>query len=312
MDLPQQLFVLACLFGALALSAQLTVTYVTQLVSKLGVRTFAFGIILGLITTLPELSLGINAQIEGTGALAVGNLLGGIIIIFSLILGFNVLINRRVKTEGGGPTLYATAAVIALPIILGVDGLFSVSDAVLMIGSYVFLVYYLYTQSNTHRVPTSPALMQGQDASTAILLALLGILSVLFFSHWIVELSSNMFSAFAISPFVLGITVFALGTNLPEISIALASWKKKATELSLGHLVGSAFTNVLIIGLLALLKPIPIQTDTSFWITVLFLTLITFFFVRFYQSNKNLDYKEGIFLILLYVAFVGVQAFSGF
>lgn len=309
MDLPQQLLLLAFLFVALSIAAQITVTYATRLVTRLGIRTFAFGILLGLITTLPELTLGINAQIKDEGGLAVGNLLGGIIVIFSLILGFNILINRKVKTDGDSPAIWATVSVVGLPIVLGIDGLFDGLDALIMISSYVLLVYYLYTKSRNDTTAQQGALLK-RDTSVALFLSLLGILGVMIFAHWIVEISETLFSSFSISPFMLGITVFAFGTNLPEISIALASWRKSSKELSLGHLVGSAFTNVLIIGLLALLKPIPIETDIAFWISALFLMLIALSFAHFYKSNKNLDHREGVVLILLYVAFVGAHALA--
>jgi len=132
------------LFIALGWSADFAVKNIKYLGAVLKIRLFAFGILLGLITSLPELSLGINATIDRATALSVGNLLGGIIVMLGLILGASLLLNRKITTDGRLASLIPTVLVIFSPILLGIDGKYSLSDGIAMIGLYVGLIFYLY------------------------------------------------------------------------------------------------------------------------------------------------------------------------
>jgi len=104
------------LFIALGWSANFAVKNIKYLGAVLKIRLFVFGILLGLITSLPELSLGINATIDNATTLAVGNLLGGIIVMLGLILGASLLLNRKIVTDGRLASLIPTVLVIFSPV----------------------------------------------------------------------------------------------------------------------------------------------------------------------------------------------------
>lgn len=91
---------LLLLFIILGIAADVVVRNIKYIATVLKVRLFAFGIVLGLATSLPELSVGINAMMNEASSLSVGNLLGGIIVIFGLILGTSLIFNRSVETDG--------------------------------------------------------------------------------------------------------------------------------------------------------------------------------------------------------------------
>jgi len=96
---------------------------------------------------------------------------------------------------------------------------------------------------------------------------------------------------------------------LPEISIAITSWRKKSSELSLSHLLSSSFTNVLVFGVLALLRPIIFDTNSAFWIVAVFLGVILVLFSYFYYSGKKMDRREGIILLAVYIMFILVNVY---
>ena len=132
------------LFIVLGWSANLAVRSIKYLGAVLKIRLFVFGILLGLITSLPELSLGINATIDGATALSVGNLLGGIIVMFGLILGASLLLNRKIVTGGSLASLVPTVLVIFSPVLFGIAGRYGLFDGLAMIGLYTGLIFYLY------------------------------------------------------------------------------------------------------------------------------------------------------------------------
>jgi len=298
------------LFIALGWSADFAVKNIKYLGAVLKIRLFAFGILLGLITSLPELSLGINATIDRATALSVGNLLGGIIVMLGLILGASLLLNRKITTDGRLASLIPTVLVIFSLILFGVDGKYSLFDGIAMIGLYVGLIFYLYRLnhfSNHKHIEITDSNRVGKS----IVLAIVGIIGVLVASHWIVGITLDLLNYIQVSQLVIGLVVFSIGTNLPEISIAITSWRKKSSELSLSHLLSSSFTNVLVLGVLALLRPIIFDTNSAFWIVALFLGVILTLFTYFYHSGKKMDRREGAVLLAVYVIFIVVNVCFG-
>lgn len=298
------------LFIVLGLSADLTVKNIKYLGTILKIRLFAFGILLGLITSLPELSLGINATINQATILSVGNLLGGIIVMLGLILGLSLILNRKIKTDGQLITLIPTILIIFSPIFLGIDGDFNLLDGLLMIGLYAAIIFYLYRQnhnSNEKHVEINNSNKVGRS----IIMTIIGILGIVISSNWIVTTTIDLLSYVHISQLIIGLTVFSIGTTLPEISIAITSWRKKSSELSLSNLLGSSFANILILGLLAFVRPIKFETDPTYWIVAIFLTLILILFGYFYYSGKKMDRREGVILLAVYILFIIVNIFFG-
>ncbi|MFA5020539.1 MAG: hypothetical protein WC517_00525 [Patescibacteria group bacterium] len=291
------------LFAVLGLAADSVVKNIKHIASVFKIRLIFFGILLGLITTLPELAVGINAAISGAPALSVGNLLSGVIVIFGLVLGVSLFLNRQISTDSKWSVLIPEAAVILSPILLGLDGKYGLLDGLIMIGAYLGLVFYLY---QSHLVAGSAHLEKAdkKGLARAIFVSVAGIIFILLASHWIISITLDLLSYVAVSRLAIGSLVFAIGTNLPEITIALTSWRKKASELSLSHLVSSAFTNILVLGIVAVINPIFFGFDLPFGLLAAFLGLIVVLFLIFHQSDGKMDRREGLVLLSVYALFL--------
>jgi cation:H+ antiporter len=294
---------LLVLFAALGAAADFTVRSIKLIAAELKIRLFAFGILLGLFTSLPELFVGIQATLNGANSLAAGNLLGGISVMLGLILGASLLLSREISTDGSLRILIPEILVISLPLLLGADGSFGTIDGILMIGAYLGLIYHLYRENHSFG-QTQPESIQRNVLVRAILLSIAGAVGILLASHWIVEIAQDLLGYIRISELAMGILIFSLGTNLPEISIAFTSWRKKASSLSLSHLLSSAFTNVLVLGALAFMKRIDFNVGPSYLTMAAFTAIILILFSIFHQSKKKLDFREGFVLLAVYVIFV--------
>ncbi|MFA5184750.1 MAG: hypothetical protein WC456_04480 [Patescibacteria group bacterium] len=301
---------LLLLFIVLGWSANFAVKNIKYLGVILKIRLFAFGILLGLVTSLPELSLGINATIDRVAALSVGNLLGGVIVMLGLILGVSLLINRKIDTDGRLAALIPTVLVIFCPVLFGLDGRYGLFDGLMMIIIYASLIFYLYhlNHFNNHK---NIEITDSDRIGKAIILTIAGIIGVLIASHWIVEITLDLLNYIQVSKFVIGLLFFSIGTNLPEISIAITSWHKKSSELSLSHLLSSSFTNVLILGILAFIRPITFAAGPAFWIMAVSLGLMLALFAYFYHSDKKMDWREGAVLVAGYIIFIIVSIYFG-
>lgn len=305
------LLLLLVLFVALGWSADFTVKNIKYIGAVFKIRLFVFGIILGLVTTLPELSLGINATIDNVAVLSVGNLLGGIIVMIGLILGVGLIFNNNTPTDGRLSFIIPVALVILLPIALGFDGTYTFFDGFLMITSYIILILYLY-RLNHLRHHAHIEIENVDKLTRAIFLAVLGVIGILISSHWIVDVTLDLLNYIEVSQLVIGLVVFSIGTNLPEIGIAISSLRKKTSELSLSHLISSAFTNVLVLGVLVVFRPIIFNVDINFWITAVFIFIILILFGVFYYSGNNMSRREGIILFAIYVLFIILSIFLSF
>lgn len=297
---------LLLLFIALGWSADFAVKNIKYLGVVLKIRLFVFGILLGLVTSLPELSLGINATTDRATTLSVGNLLGGIIVMLGLILGASLIINRKIDTDGRLASLIPTVLVIFSPILFGIDGRYGFFDALAMVGLYVGLIFYLYRLNHSGN-PINIEITDSNRAGKSIIFTIVGIIGVLVASHWIVGITLDLLNYIQVSQLIIGLVVFSIGTNLPEISITITSWRKKSSELSLSHLLSSSFTNVLVLGVLALIRPIIFDTNTVFWMVAIFLGVILILFTYFYLSGKKMDRREGVILFAVYALFIALN-----
>jgi len=274
----------------------------------LKIHLFIFGILLGLTTSLPELFLGISATIDQVPALSVGNLLGGIIVILGLILGVSLLLNRKIITDGRLSSLIPTVLVIFSPVLFGIDGGYGLFDGLAMLGLYIGLIFYLY-HLNHFGNHSHIEITNRNKVTKSIIFVVLGIIGILIASHWIVKITLDLLEYVQISQLVIGLIIFSIGTNLPEMSIAITSWRKKSPELSLSHLLSSSFTNVLVLGVLALLRPIVFNINSAYWIMALFLGAILALFAYFYHSGKKMDRREGAILLAGYILFMAINIY---
>jgi len=179
-----------------------------------------------------------------------------------------------------------------------------------MIGLYVGLIFYLY-RLNHFSNHKHIEITDSNRISRSTILVVVGIVGILIASHWIVEITLDLLNYIQVSRLAIGLVVFSIGTNLPEISIAITSWRKKSSELSLSHLLSSSFTNVLVLGILALMRPIIFDTNSAFWIVALFVGVILILFTYFYHSGKKLDRREGAILLAGYILFIMVNICFG-
>ena len=113
-------------------------------------KIFALGVILGIMTTLPELMVGLNATFHNVASLSVGNIMGGIVVVIGLVLGMSLILNRKIDTADNLRSLLPTSLILLSPFFLGADGSFGLFDGIVMIFLYLGLIFYLYFINYSH------------------------------------------------------------------------------------------------------------------------------------------------------------------
>ena len=309
MSLILNIATLLVLFAALGLAADLTVKNIRLVALSLKMKMFSLGIILGIMTTLPELSVGINASLEGAGSLSVGNILGGIVVIIGLVLGVSLLLNHKIDTEDNLKSVLPASFVILSPFLLGIDGKFGTFDGIVMVSLYVGLIYYLYRLNRSPLDIGGLVIIESKKIIKEVFFAILGVVAVMLISHWIIQITLVLLNELMVSKLIIGLLIFSIGTNLPEITMTLTSWRRKSSDLSLSHLISSAFTNILVLGLLVILHPITFTVGPIYYALCFFVSLVVILFLIFFKSDKSLSRIEGGILVLVYIVFLAVNLY---
>ncbi len=299
-------FILAGLFLLLGTSANIVVDNIKKIGKKLRIPTFLLGLMLGILTSFPELSIAINTSIKGIQDVSVGNLFGGIFVVFCITLGLGLILNRKIKTDGKITTPLPAFAFLFFPLILGFDGMLSLIDGIIISLGYLVVLTHFYFR--TREVDTvGIMIIQKSALAKELFLVLIGTLVVIISSNFIVQLTVSLLEVFNISGFMVGLMVFSLGTNLPELTVIITSWRKKLKEISFSHMLGSAIVNPLIFAIMTFFAPVPMAIDRSYALIFYFLLILSITLLYFYKSNKNLSRPEGIVLIIIFLIFALLQ-----
>lgn len=296
---------LLVLFYLLGLSADLIIKHIRVIGDRLGIPVFFLGLLLGLLTSMPETGVGLNAIAQGIPAISVGNLFGGTIVLFCLVLGFSIVLNREIVTDGKSSTLWPALAYLTLPLLFGLRGYIDAWTGLGFLILYPGVLLYLYLAHGKEQIRKAH---DGRARlAKEIAYIVIGLVAVIILSNVIVRMTVPLLVALRLPAFLVGLFVYAIGTNLPELIVAIRSWKRHVKELSLGNILGSACTNVFLLGAFALARELPVTVDGSYAV-LLFISLLTFGLVLwFYRSGKRFTRTEGLLLIAVYLLFVVIQ-----
>lgn len=310
---------LLVLFLLLSESAGILIDNVKKIAERFKIKTFIIGIILGFLTTIPEFFLGINAIKSGIESVSLGNLLGGIIVIFSLVFGLALVLNKKIDTDGNTKKISLNLLYILIGVAFCFKGTFGFIDGLFFLILYVVLIFYT---NSGYKVKEEVEIIEKnkgiinrikefKDRSflKEILLFTLGIIGLVVLSDLIINIFEDILVQFNVSKFVIGLIMFSLGTNLPEIIVVIKSAIKKNSDLSINHLIGSAMVNIVVLSLLSLFKTFKINVNFSFISMFIFMAISIFLVILFHRTNKSFSRKEGIVLLLIYVFFLISQIF---
>src|SRR3989338_1542786 len=301
MSTPLLVLILLLCFAGLAKAADLAVAHVRGLGKKLGLSSFALGILLGFFTSAPELFIGINSTIRGISGVSFGNLMGGIVVLFTLVAGVSAVFHRDIDTTHAvsGWRFLPIGLFFLAPLLFMRDGIIREWEGVVLVLLYCAILYYLSRLDG--RQLFHAELESGEERERSIGVAGGARVAVMGLAAVIVRVAAILLARFDIPPFLGGVVLFAVGTNLPELIVSLQAARKHAASLSLGNLTGSGAANILIVGALSLIKPMTVTNISLLNPLAISLTTIIIAFALLARSEGKLTRQEGILLIVLYL-----------
>jgi len=302
-------------FVFLIKGADFLVDGATSVARRLNVSDLVIGLtVVAFGTSTPELLVNLIASFNGNTDIAIGNVLGSNIANVFLILGISSVIFPLTVTKGTvwKEIPFSLLAAIVLLLMANDQILDRAGASVLTrIDGLIFLCFFTifiyYTFSIAARVEGMeahvPARQHGWLRSLLGMIA--GLAGLTIGGKWVVDGAIVLATKLGMSESVIGLTIVAVGTSLPELATSALAAYKKNPEIAVGNVVGSNIFNIFfVLGISATIRPLPLQTKNNVDIAVVIFSSLMLFFFMFTGKKRSLDRWEGIVCLILYFGYV--------
>ena len=283
---------------------------------NLGIAPLLIGLtVVALATSAPEILVSVVAALDGQPGLAYGNAIGSNIVNIGLVLGLTAMI-RPIKLESATlrREMPALLAVTLLTVSLFLDTYLSQIDGVVMLTGLVIVMVWL-TRLGMRSAANDPIKIDYEaeipsdvTMPMAVVWLIIGLTILLIGAKILVYGAIGVAEMLGVSEVVIGVTIVAFGTSLPELAVSLASALKGEYGLAIGNIVGSNIFNLLaVIGVAATIAPSPLAPSVlslHIFVMVAF-TLVLFAMTYDYDGKAELSRLEGAALLIAYLAYDG-------
>ena len=312
-------------FAFLVAGGELLVRNSVAAAGRLGVSPLLIGLTLvGFGTSTPELVTSLNAALSGAPGIAVGNVVGSNIANVLLILGLTSAISPIVSPASGfrrdATALVVSALAASVFILWGEIGRAAGTAMLLALAFYLLRSYQAETVLPDSPSPTTlQTLEEGADLRAKpnlpiwvlVLLSLLGILVTIVGADLMVEGAVSLARVAGMSESLIGLTIVAVGTSLPEMVTSVMAAIRREPGIALGNIIGSNIFNLFgILGLTALVSPIQVPADIG-PMDVWALLLATASLIWFGLGGWNIRRRDGVAMLGVYTAYVAAASLAG-
>lgn len=276
-----------------------------------GLTIVAFG------TSAPELTISIMSAIDGNTGIAIGNVVGSNIFNTLIIIGA-VAVARPIKITGGIMSneiplvVLSAAALLAMgsskwldvttPVISRVDG-------ILLLLFFAIFMRYVFSQSKQKMPETSENSNETKPVQTALWTSVIfiigGLAALIYGGDLFVDKASAIASSLGVSDAIIGLTIVAMGTSLPELATSLTAAIKGNSGIAIGNVIGSNIFNIfLVLGCSATIRPLPFGAISEIDLLVLFASCVLFWIFGWFFGNRTINRAEGGLLVAGYIAYM--------
>ncbi len=280
----------------------------------LGTSSLVIGmVIVGFGTSAPEIVVSVLASSQGNPGLALGNAIGSNVTNIALILGITALIcpiaveSNIVKKE-----LPVLIGITLLAILLIVDGQITLVDGVILLSAFIVVMgWSIYT--GKHDKQDALAAEHEQELSGELMTLKmglfwlgLGLILLVVSSRLLVWGAVDIATSLGISDLIIGLTIVAIGTSLPELASSIAATRKGEHDLAIGNVIGSNLFNTLtVIGIAAVIHPLSVETDVIYRDLPVWggLTVVLILFSYGFRKRGRISRLEGGLLLAAYIGY---------
>ena len=305
-------------FFFLIKGADIFVEGAASIARKFNVPSMVIGLtIVAMGTSAPEAAVSITSSLAGQNDMSVANVVGSNFFNILMVLGVSAIIAKLpVQKETIKKDTPFLIIVSAMLLVFGLDLKMNRVEGLIFLSLFVyFLINTVKSAKNSikeeSKVDNEIAITADTDVSEieeismpkTILICILGIIGIVMGGDMVVDSATSIATAFGMSANLVGLTIVAVGTSLPEFVTSVVAIKKGETEIAIGNVIGSNIFNILLVlGLSITISPLTISTLAL--IDIVFMVMITILLYLFIKKDCSLVKKQGVILVTIYIAYM--------
>jgi cation:H+ antiporter len=289
--------------GASAMARRLNVSDLV-----IGLTVVAFG------TSTPELFVNVIASAKGNTGIAIGNILGSNIANVLLILGVSSVIYPLEVTKGTvwKEIPFSLLAALVLGVMVNdqlIDqknySALSRIDGLILLSFFSIFVYYSYSIAGEIEGVKQHVQVEETSLAKSLFFVGAGLAALALGGKWIVDGAVAIAKNFGMSESLIGLTIVAVGTSLPELATSATAAYRRNAEIAVGNVVGSNIFNIFfVLGISSIIKPLPFNIKDNLDIGVVILASLFLFLFMFTGKKRSLDRWEGAVFLVLYAVYI--------
>ena len=277
----------------------------SSIASILRVPTIIVGLtIVAFGTSAPEAAVSITSSLTGSNALAVSNVIGSNLFNMLMVIGTAALLGDLLMEKSvlnkDLPFLVGITVLFAIFIFIGWN-ITNIEGIILLVILIAYLIYLILNakKSSESTIVEKPKL----SLPKSIIFMIVGLAGIVLGGDLVVDSASAIALALGMSETLVGLTIVAIGTSLPELVTSLTALKKGENQMVIGNVIGSNIFNILfVLGASSAISAIPLSP--SLLTDVLFMLAVTVLCFIFGKTQEKYDKKEGVILVVLFIAYM--------
>ena len=315
--------VLIVAFVALIKGADMFVDGSASLARKLGVSPAIIGLtIVAMGTSAPEAAVSVSASVGGQNEIALGNVIGSNLFNLLVVLGFCMLITKvpttkEILVRDFPWNIIATVAVVVMVAFFGManggPAIGRIEGIVLLVLFVSYLGYVIF-KTVKNRIPADESEIANVSLPKSIIFLIVGIVLIVVGGDCVVDSASKIASDLGMSEMLIGLTIVACGTSLPELVTSIVAAKKGECDMAIGNVVGSNMFNLLfILGMAATINPVEVDLGSGILIDSILLLGFTVMMYLFSLHGTKLQKTKGgasVALYAIYLAYIIARAYG--
>lgn len=283
-------------------SGAIAVNAITHIGKNLNIGHFMLSfLIVGLVNAMPESLVSVISAAEGVPHLGFGVLIGSVIVDLTLVIGLVALSAGSIRITRGFTYELWLFALLSLLTALALDGTLSRIEGAIMIGGCAL---FFYTLLKENHIVDKLVHSDKRHMAKQLLIFAASTAAVFVSANYVVKYSESIAADVGMPLVLVGLVLIAITTSLPEAIFAITAARKKLGDLAIGELFGVIMIDgAFLTGLIAIIHPITIPPAEMAKLAIFYLTAVAIatYFVR---SNRTLTWKDGIFMVMLYLLFI--------
>jgi cation:H+ antiporter len=287
-------------FVALIKGADIFVDASSSIAKKFNIPSIIIGMtIVAMGTSLPELSVSVTSSLAGLNDMSIANVTGSNIFNLLIALGICSTIGK-LKISNYKDVITLLFSCIGL-LLFALNGTLGVFEGILLLVAFTIYILSMMKQAKDNKEESEDE--KQRNIFITVVLGILGATAIVIGGNMVVNSASEIALKLGMSENLVGLTIVALGTSLPEFVTSVMATKKGELEIAIGNIIGSNIFNILLIlGVASLISPIAVSVVAICDVMFMVFTVTLFIFLT--VKEKELNKKSGILLIMMYIVYL--------